>query len=116
MTLSRAVLLVLGITALGGAIGALLGYGLGVGFPGYYRGVFPLAAQRPDFDPVAIGLGLGLSQGAIFGAILGTLILVVFLWYDLRCRQIAAQTAQRLDHDRACETSAHAITPLEPRR
>jgi hypothetical protein len=96
MTLTRGLLLVLGLTAFGCVVGGALGYTLGTTFPGYYRGVFP-NGKAPEFDPVAVGLGLGLSQGAMFGAVLGTVILVAFLWYDLRCRQIAAQTAARLE-------------------
>jgi hypothetical protein len=95
MTLTRGVLLVLGLTAFGCVVGGVLGYCLGTTFPGYYRGVFP-NGRSPEFDPVAVGLGLGLSQGAMFGAVLGTVILVVFLWYDLRCRQIAAQIATQV--------------------
>jgi hypothetical protein len=112
MTLPRALLIVLGLTAMGGAIGALLGYGLGLAFPGYYRGVIPHAADRPDFDPVSVGLGLGLSQGVILGAILGTILLITLTWYDLRCRQIAASAGERLDKDSQAASTTHGIRNL----
>jgi hypothetical protein len=114
MTLPRALFVLLGLTALGGAIGALLGYALGTSFPGYYRGVFPLAAAHPDFDTVAVGLGLGLTQGVILGAILGTILLVVLMWYDLRCRQIAATAAsQQREKDSPVDpTAAQGIRNL----
>ncbi|MFQ3592332.1 MAG: hypothetical protein SNJ82_03965, partial [Gemmataceae bacterium] len=69
MSLTHGVLLVLGLTALGCVVGGVLGYPLDTTFPSYYRGVFPNGTS-PEFDPVAVGLGLGLSQGAMFGAVL----------------------------------------------
>lgn len=64
------------ISAVGlGVAGGLLGLALGVGMPGYYRGVFR-AAGDPGFRPAEVGVGLGCTQGAAAGVIVG-LVLVI---------------------------------------
>lgn len=94
MTLKKALLIIVGLTAVSGALGCLGGFLLGTFNPGYYRGVFG-AGDRPDFDPVAVGMGLGLSQWAAGGLAVGVVLVVVLTWYDLRCRQIASGAASR---------------------
>ncbi len=63
--------------------GALIGYGLGVVAPGYYRGVFS-SGREPWFDPVAVGLGLGLSQGLVCGVVVGAVVVLAVAWYNSR--------------------------------
>ncbi len=69
-------LAIVAISAVGfGVAGGLLGLALGVGMPGYYRGVFRAAAD-PGFRPAEVGFGLGCTQGAAAGVIVG-LVLVI---------------------------------------
>src|SRR5262249_12687597 len=72
MTLKKALTIILGLTILGGVLGCLGGFLLGKYNPGYYRAVVH-GGQHPDFDPVAVGIGLGLGQWAAAGAALGVL-------------------------------------------
>ena len=74
-------LAVLGSTVLGAASGMALGALLGTFVPEYYRSVFANGG-RPQFNPVAVGIGQGVTQGAVLGAIVG--VLLVGLYYRHR--------------------------------
>jgi len=100
MTLKKALSVIIGMTVLSGALGCLGGYLLGKFNPGYYRAVFH-GGERPDFDPIAVGVGLGLSQWAAAGAVLGVVLVLVLTWYDLRCRQIAADATRAAAREEA---------------
>jgi len=83
VTLSKAVLFVLGMTGGGALLGLALGALLGVFLPEYYRGVFD-GGDSPGFNPLAVGIGLGLTQGAGFGAVVGSVLIAAFCWYKVK--------------------------------
>ena len=56
-------------------VGGLLGFGLGVGVPSYYRTVV-VGGDDPDFNPVLVGLGLGIPQGAVSGLVIGSVLVL----------------------------------------
>ena len=58
-----------------GAAGGLLGLGLGVAAPAYYRGVFR-AGDDPGFIPWQIGLGVGTTEGAVCGVVVGCVVVL----------------------------------------
>ena len=72
--------------SLGGLLGALLGAALGSFSPGYYRSVFS-NGDSPNFDPVAVGIGLGLTQGVVFGTLVGLALVAMFYWYRSRSQR-----------------------------
>ena len=74
---------VFGCAVLGGLLGAVVGSLLGVFWPGYYRSVIS-GGDSPEFDPVAVGLGLGLSQGTVAGGLAGLILAAMYYWYQLR--------------------------------
>lgn len=76
MTFLRAGIFLLITTILCGVGGAAVGWMLGRYQPGYYRFVFPRSVDRPDFDPVAVGVGLGVTQGLAAGLIVGCVIII----------------------------------------
>jgi hypothetical protein len=100
MTLKKALAVIIGMTVVSGALGCLGGFLLGKFNPAYYRAVFK-ADERPDFDPVAVGMGLGLTQWSAAGVVLGVVLVLVLTWYDLRCRQIAADAARTAAREEA---------------
>jgi hypothetical protein len=55
--------------------GGLIGSTLGRSMPGYYRAVFP-GGERPDFDPVQVGIGLGITQGLVAGLVVGSVVVL----------------------------------------
>jgi hypothetical protein len=114
MTLTKALLLIFGFTAVGGALGCLGGYLLGTYNPAYYRGVFA-GGQRPEFDPVAVGIGLGLSQWAAGGLVVGVILVFVLTWHDLRCRQIAADAARPTAREEATAPADTRVMRDAPR-
>ncbi|MHB1036726.1 MAG: hypothetical protein ACYC35_07200 [Pirellulales bacterium] len=65
------------------AVGAFLGFGLGVLAPDYYRGVFG-GGEQLDFNPVDVGIGLGCSEGLLAGAVVGTVVVVALAWRRAR--------------------------------
>lgn len=75
----RALGVLLAFAAVFAVVGTLLGLGLGVFNPGYYRGLIP-GGDSPDFNPVDVGIGLGCSQGSIFGVVLGIMAVVGLAW------------------------------------
>jgi hypothetical protein len=75
--------IVLGATAACGLGGLGIGAALGTWVPNYYRSVFN-ASRRPDFDPVAVGIGQGLTQGIDAGLVLGLLLVAAIAWFRLR--------------------------------
>lgn len=109
MTLIKALSIILGLTALGATLGGIGGYLLGTLNPQYYRGVFR-DGHHPEFDPVAVGVGLGVSQWAAGGLVVGTFLVLVLTWYDLRCRQIAANLANPSDSSETPRPSSDHIT------
>ena len=74
MTFLRAGIFLLVTTIVCGVGGGIVGWLLGRFQPGYYRFVFRSAAERPDFDPVAVGVGLGVTQGLTAGVIVGCVV------------------------------------------
>lgn len=55
--------------------GGVVGYALARLVPSYYRVVFR-GGDRPDFDPVSVGVGLGGSQGFVAGLIGGSIVVL----------------------------------------
>jgi hypothetical protein len=55
--------------------GGLIGSTLARSMPGYYRAVFP-GGERPDFDPVQVGIGLGTTQGLVAGLVVGSVVVL----------------------------------------
>lgn len=70
-------------TAIGGALGLLVGAALGQFLPDYYRSVIP-GGNQPDFQPLAVGIGLGLSQGCGLGALCGVGLAGLQFWFRAR--------------------------------
>lgn len=83
VTLTKAVLFVLGMAAGGAFLGLALGAFLGAFVPEYYRSVFS-RGDSPEFNPLAVGIGLGLTQGAGFGAVVGSVLIAAFYWYKVK--------------------------------
>lgn len=83
MRIRRAVLFVGGGALIGALVGVSVGFVLGRFLPGYYRSIF-VRGDDPQFDPVAIGVGLGLTQGLIGGACIGLLLVAILAWHDVR--------------------------------
>ena len=75
MSVVRGIVIIVACALCFGLAGGLLGLTLGIGAPGYYRGVFR-AADDPGFNPVQVGLGLGISQGLICGAAIGSVVVL----------------------------------------
>lgn len=73
--------------------GGILGYGLGVILPDYYRIVFRIPPQL-ELDPVQVGLGLGISQGLLAGLLVGLVIVGIVTWYNI---QVAHSDASKSD-------------------
>jgi hypothetical protein len=86
MTIRNAIGTVLLCTALIGATGTGIGYGLGKLSPGYYRAVFR-SGREPGFDPVSVGIGLGLTQGTTGGVVVGLLIVALLCWREVRLQR-----------------------------
>ena len=82
MTLSRAGIFLLSTTVLCGVGGGTVGWLLGRYLPGYYRFVVGDAAERPDFDPVAVGVGSGVTQGLLAGLAVGCIVVVAVSYFD----------------------------------
>ena len=59
--------------------GGVIGIGLGVVSPGYYRTLFA-HGHDPSFDPVAVGSGLGLTSEPAFS---GIALNPDFVWIDI---------------------------------
>jgi hypothetical protein len=94
MTVARGFLIIV-LSSIGFAAGGgLLGYGLGVLVPGYYRGVYR-DGRGPEFDPVAVGLGLGVAQGAICGVLVGATVVLAVAWYNSRRGTLDVPLASR---------------------
>lgn len=64
--------LALGCLVGGAGLGALVGYGIGAGAPGYYHTVF----GDPNLDPVQVGVGLGTTQGLGAGFVLAAIFII----------------------------------------
>ena len=75
-----------GSAFLGGMLGLAMGAALGTFAPGYYRSVF-VHGSDPNFEPLAVGIGLGLTQGAGFGAFIGLVLVGMFYWYRSRAQR-----------------------------
>lgn len=94
MTVARGFGIVLLSTVLFGALGAGLGWLLGVVSPAYYRSVLRYG-QEPWFDPPQIGLALGLSQGVIAGIVVGIAVVGAVAWCDIAREQARERAALR---------------------
>jgi hypothetical protein len=66
-----------------GLIGTVLGAGMALLIPDYYRAVFG-AVDDPSFEPLAVGLGLGLTQGTIGGLVVGCVVILSVAIYSRR--------------------------------
>lgn len=88
LSISKILLLVLLPAALFALVGGLLGAGLGMLAPDYYRSVLA-GGQAPGFQPVQAGIGLGVTQGFVGGAVLGAILLAVVIG-----RQLALEAPQ----------------------
>jgi hypothetical protein len=84
----RALLFVAAFALGFGAAGMLIGYGMGVLAPDYYRGLFHSYGRQADFSPSDVGIGLGCTEGLMLGAAVGTLVVVALAWR--RSRQTTA--------------------------
>ena len=83
MTILRGFAIIIGSAIFFAVAGGAIGYLLAITIPQYYRDVFR-AGQNPDFDPVAVGLGLGITQGAIAGLLVGAIVVIAVTWYNVR--------------------------------
>lgn len=83
MNLVKAVVTVSTCTLIFAALGCGIGFALGTCTPEYYRQL-NRNGQRPEFNPVSMGIGLGASQGAVGGAVIGLALVVIVAWYDLK--------------------------------
>jgi len=81
---------VFGSAALGGLIGIGIGVLLGTLAPEYYQSVFS-DSNSPNFNPLAIGIGLGLTQGVVFGGIIGLVLVALFYWYRIQLVRSATE-------------------------
>jgi hypothetical protein len=83
MTIIKGFAIIIGSAIFFAIAGGVIGYLLAVVIPQYYRDVFR-AGQNPNFDPVAVGLGLGITEGAIAGLFVGAIVVVAVTWYNGR--------------------------------
>jgi hypothetical protein len=83
MTWGKGIAIVAATTVLGAIVGAALGFTLGRFVPAYYRSVFS-RGNSPDFDPVAVGIGLGFSQGTAVGVFVGLALVAAIAWFKSR--------------------------------
>lgn len=74
MTVRIAVVILIGSACAGILLGGGLGFGLGHLAPGYYRHLYRVGTD-PDFDPVAVGIGLGVTQGLVYGLLMGGVLI-----------------------------------------
>lgn len=87
------ILRILVICGVGGAaLGALIGWLLGIAAPSYYIGVFQLPSNTQRISQ--IGLGLGLTQGLIVGVIVGVVLAAIDAWKHGRSAVPASAAAQ----------------------
>lgn len=93
MTIRGALGVLMGATGFLGAVGTAIGYGLGRFNPGYYRAVY-VNGKDPEFDPIAVGVGLGLTQGTAAGVVIGLALVALLCWQDIRLSR-AAEPASR---------------------
>jgi hypothetical protein len=64
-------------------VGLVIGWGLGMFAPNYYRDLYE-GGHSPKFDPLTMGVGLGVTQGATSGAFVGLALVWVVSWYETR--------------------------------
>ena len=80
--------------AVGAILGVLIGTGLGIWAPGYYRAVFH-DGFSPEFQPLQVGIGLGLTQGLGTGLVVGLLMVIGQHWAGWRTiKQSLAEESQ----------------------
>jgi hypothetical protein len=89
MTIRAALTTIAASTILFACIGGGAGWAIGRFNPGYYRAVFH-NGQQPWFDPVGVGVGQGIGQGVAGGAGIGLVVVALFVWRDVRMRQLTA--------------------------
>ncbi len=75
MTVARGFAIVVASGIAFAVAGGLIGSTLGRSVPGYYRAVFQ-GGDRPDFDPVQVGVGLGITQGLATGLVVGSVVVL----------------------------------------
>lgn len=83
MTIARGFLITVISGVAFGTVGGLLGYGLGVLAPDYYRTVFRMP-MGVEWNPVQAGLGLEVTQGLGAGLFIGLVIVVAVTWQHAR--------------------------------
>jgi hypothetical protein len=89
MTWGKGIAIVVATTVLGAIVGTALGFTLGRFVPAYYRSVFS-RGNSPDFDPMAVGIGLGLSQGTAVGVFGGLVLVGAIAWFKSRRSRVEA--------------------------
>jgi hypothetical protein len=87
VTIRSAIATVVGCILLAAAIGAGIGYALGMLAPEYYRSVF-WSGWEPGFDPVRVGVGQGLTQGTAGGVVVGLGVVALLCWREVRLQRI----------------------------
>src|SRR5262245_925750 len=76
--------------------GGLIGSTIARSMPGYYRAVFP-GGDRPDFEPVQVGVGLGITQGFIAGLVVGSVVVLAVALAGGRRTPAEGPPVQRID-------------------
>ncbi|WP_149110501.1 hypothetical protein [Limnoglobus roseus] len=71
------------LAGLAGIGGGLIGWGVGIYSPDYYR-VVVSGGRESDFIPTDVGIGLGASQGIILGAVVGAALAIGIAWRQFR--------------------------------
>ena len=108
MTLKTALGTVLIWTAVFACLGAAVGATLGTVAPGYYRAVFR-GGNSPEFQPLAVGVGLGTIQGIGVGVVLSIIVIALFAWRDVRSARYAAVGDASPAAPRLRRWSVHAL-------
>ena len=83
MTVARGFAIVVASGIAFAVAGGVIGSTLGRSVPGYYRAIFQ-GGERPDFDPVQVGVGLGITQGLAAGLIVGSVVVLAAALAGLR--------------------------------
>jgi hypothetical protein len=99
MTLTKILLLMVGLTVVSAAAGLGIGYGVGLWMPNYYRALFSHSGEQPWFNPAEIGASLGLTQGVIVGVFLSLVLVGILVWRERRAQaQLASEEVREELH------------------
>ena len=75
LTIKAALITIAGTAGGFSVVGAILGAGIALFIPGYYRAVFD-AVDDQAFQPLPVALGLGLTQGLFCGLVVGSIAIL----------------------------------------